>query len=825
MPVPVPRHTRGPAHPINKLNIHPGDASHHLSVFHNLTQSLPLPPPGPPPSFGTREEWISSLPSWRRNKPRRIWEEDDTQVYDARNVQSFQQGLNNADNASFIKGDRAQACIPPVLTLIGHAGQANMPKNTTQEGEGDADDEMSSTSLEYDAESQWSGHSLFTRDGEAMEVEPGYGDGPYATSQDHTLSQFYDLAPERQDVYDNGVYTPVSDNMSPGRLVDGDPQSSPLGPMTPFGEFVDRAVETALIHGNDSATFPPGPFDLRHVGPTREAVYGIAHFDRSRHYDPVEQHRRQDVVVATGPEPVPSVTLSYKKVADPLAEWVASYVWKACTNGMSLPPEYAGSTYEITASVAIVTPNTYVFRSAGASNQYSTMPPSYLANSIRSLFMSTLLQPSAIFLAVWYIVRLPVRFGHVQFGPDHVKEIRFRAELLGLDELQHEGMDRETMEIHAPFRLVLLGCMLANKWLDDHTFSNKTWHTVSAVPIQSLNRLESLALDIFAYDLSVPSYAWAQWLDHVMSYHVSLSSPSHPQPISRPSSNPHSIVRKTIEELVDIAVASKVFRHCGDPSCSKAHPEPVFIGLEQRIRERLDASVAFEDSAVDVLEIDLDQDGPLREEYMPKRRVSRANSLRESVKNAAGVTHTDKDRDWERAIGMERNLPPPAKWSPAADEPLVRDGSRNPGHYVAVRPPMQPQHAQLLPPIQFYQALPPPTEYQQQGWNAGTAFGPARLGIQHPGPYSTPYGPLLHSRSASLSAGHACAIPDYPHSRSQSQTHFEYACSDMRMTSQKMVPLPPPELPWTGAEQYGYGATYGRFFDPGAYYEAHWVRT
>jgi hypothetical protein len=95
-----------------------------------------------------------------------------------------------------------------------------------------------------------------------------------------------------------------------------------------------------------------------------------------------------------------------------------------------------------------------------------------LAGSVHSLFLSTLLQPSAILLALWYIARLPVYFGGVSLGTEHVKELRFRVELLG-DIC--DGMDKEALVTKAPFRLVLLGCMLANKWLDDHTFSNKTW--------------------------------------------------------------------------------------------------------------------------------------------------------------------------------------------------------------------------------------------------------------------------------------------------------------------------------------------------------------
>lgn len=85
------------------------------------------------------------------------------------------------------------------------------------------------------------------------------------------------------------------------------------------------------------------------------------------------------------------------------------------------------------------------------------------------MLLSSLLQPSAVFLATWYIARLPVYFGNVHFNGDPAREILFRVALLG------EGQDRENMETTAPFRLLVLGFMLANKWLDDHTFSNKTW--------------------------------------------------------------------------------------------------------------------------------------------------------------------------------------------------------------------------------------------------------------------------------------------------------------------------------------------------------------
>lgn len=111
-------------------------------------------------------------------------------------------------------------------------------------------------------------------------------------------------------------------------------------------------------------------------------------------------------------------------------------------------------------------------------NRFSEGAPASLARSVRSVLCSTLLQPSAIVLALWYIARLPVYFNWQKHDgevlPSHQQQ-EFRDELFRNDLSSLFGDDRDSLEFQAPFRLIVLGCMLANKWLDDHTFSNKTW--------------------------------------------------------------------------------------------------------------------------------------------------------------------------------------------------------------------------------------------------------------------------------------------------------------------------------------------------------------
>jgi len=336
-----------------------------------------------------------------------------------------------------------------------------------QEFEEDADDEVN---LDYDIASQWSGGTSRSEDVTEMDIEGPNDDHPLpAVGGDAAYPD--DLFPQRHPQFDDSYSPTLEGGASPGPAADEDPVSSPLGPITPFGVFVDRAVATSQFSVSPEVVLPALP-SAAIFGP--HSPYGIRYGTQlpasTVQYEATGQRPATAVPPAQEVIQMPSATHSYKKVADPLAEWVATYIWKVCTTGMSL---HTQCTYVCFAPVSLRIP--HIIHRGGPFHQYPPLPPAYLANSIRSLLLSTLLQPSAVLLAVWYIVRLPVRFGGVSLRPDAMKEARFRLELLGLGEWQDPGAAKAA-EAHAPFRLVLLGCMLANKWLDDHTFSNKTWY-------------------------------------------------------------------------------------------------------------------------------------------------------------------------------------------------------------------------------------------------------------------------------------------------------------------------------------------------------------
>lgn len=452
MPVPVPRFTKPRAHPVIKTNTS-GTDQLNPPVFHHLSSTLPVSPIGPPPSFGTREQWINSLPSWRRTKPRRIWE-DDARL---RERDCFPQGLTVADNAAVIKGARAQACIPPLHTLLDSSRSVGSSAQFAQGCDEDADDEMSLVGSDgdqgqFDGQSQWSATSPFGSDG--MDVE-------YHSRLDNSPTDWEC----GEQAYERGAFTPVFEDQSPGTNSGRDPISSPLEPVTPFGDFVDRAVAA------DTQPHPAVYENTIIEEPQFNQACGPECYQPQQEYQPVPENTKNPT---PAPELVvtPSATPSYKKLAEPLSEWVANYVWKVCTTGLSLPSMFSPM-YVSSFNSFHCYPSNLPFFSSSPINQYATLPPSYLAASVHSLLLSTLLQPSAVFLALWYIVRLPVYFGANGLGNDRVKELRFRVALLGD---ARGGLDRSSMEESAPFRLIVLGCMLANKWLDDHTFSNKTWY-------------------------------------------------------------------------------------------------------------------------------------------------------------------------------------------------------------------------------------------------------------------------------------------------------------------------------------------------------------
>jgi hypothetical protein len=588
--------------------------------------------------------------------------------------------------------------------------------------------------------------------------------------------------PHGPDLYfedDGGLFAPILEDDSPD-MMNGDIGSSPIEPVTPFGDYVDRAVaasDTTVVHD----PFVPARSQEFQLPISVNCDSQLCHLHPYPHAE-----LKEESLSAVNEQPS-TASLIHKQLAEPMAEWLVSYAWKVCTNVLVLPRTIA----------PYALPN---------APQLRRPMPMYLVARVHSLLMSTLLQPSAMLLALWYIVRLPVYLGAPGLGPEHVKERRFRVELLSDT---RDVLDGESLEGTATFRLIVLGCMLANKWLDDHTFSNKTWHTISNVPVQLLNKLEYFALDILSYDLSISSSVWSQWLSHLLSYHHSLTTTTYPQPIARPASNPFVIIRKTIQEIMEAPLG-------------RSMNEPIFLGVERRLKEKLGLYALPHEP--DTFDIDLDQDGPLREEYLPRRRISNGSSssshgseLGDHSQNGTSVhLHT-------LALQGSISLPPPAKWSPAGDEPICRPSGGTAPMYLPVQPPLAPHYVGAVPTV--YHAWPatgPP--YAPFAHHSEGDYTMNALPIPRYTYWAPMSGPSAVQHPYPICTSDYYAGPD--HVRGYSLGGFDYLCSDIRLSSDGTGCPTQPTASWTPLHQHGYLTSRQSLppHPPPSTYRSAWIR-
>ncbi|KAH9030152.1 hypothetical protein EDB85DRAFT_1457289 [Lactarius pseudohatsudake] len=94
---------------------------------------------------------------------------------------------------------------------------------------------------------------------------------------------------------------------------------------------------------------------------------------------------------------------------------------------------------------------------------------------IHRILFATAVPHSAIFLALWYIFRLPISPQTVVYAQDTARA-RFRDSLKNGSAHLIEGY---------MMRVFTAGIMLADKWVNDQTFQLRTWHEIPAYPKSS----------------------------------------------------------------------------------------------------------------------------------------------------------------------------------------------------------------------------------------------------------------------------------------------------------------------------------------------------
>ncbi|GAA5887953.1 hypothetical protein JCM6882_000813 [Rhodosporidiobolus microsporus] len=75
------------------------------------------------------------------------------------------------------------------------------------------------------------------------------------------------------------------------------------------------------------------------------------------------------------------------------------------------------------------------------------------------------------------------------------------------------GQDAQTTSFKAaPFKIVLGALMIANKTLQDNSYRNETFSTVSGIPLADVNALEAHVFTALMFDVAIREDKWAAWL-------------------------------------------------------------------------------------------------------------------------------------------------------------------------------------------------------------------------------------------------------------------------------------------------------------------------
>ncbi|PVU92509.1 hypothetical protein BB561_003775 [Smittium simulii] len=117
-----------------------------------------------------------------------------------------------------------------------------------------------------------------------------------------------------------------------------------------------------------------------------------------------------------------------------------------------------------------------------------------------SIFTSTQVSTSAIFLALLYFKRL----------------------------YQSPNFSQAAEKIGSEFSMFSVSLMLASKYLDDNTFATKTWAKVSLVPVSKFFNMQNEFLKAIDYKLYVDPSEYYNWSCKLDFFYNSYSNPSSP---------------------------------------------------------------------------------------------------------------------------------------------------------------------------------------------------------------------------------------------------------------------------------------------------------
>ena len=312
---------------------------------------------------------------------------------------------------------------------------------------------------------------------------------------------------------------------------------SPNGfPPTPtFDDDVYRAPSGDATHRHSMTVWPPGFGESSLISGGGGSYLTTAAPEADVDITLVEENPSpslEDAHIKLVPSPRELLRIANEQAranaATNLSDWASEVLWEMCVpimGGSEYVPTFRRPRQKVdlrklsrSSPLSSVT----LRRSQSLSANILVPPP------FKRFAQQTIYQVSAsagsLFLALWYIRRLPI-------GPAYTAD---GEKILFNDRERAFRDDLFAMRSEIPWRLLVLGLTLSNKWLEDNTFTTKTWYAlafvfcprtppdsydrneVTGLSLPSMKSVETKALSLFEWILS-PKLD--EWLDFLQQLH------------------------------------------------------------------------------------------------------------------------------------------------------------------------------------------------------------------------------------------------------------------------------------------------------------------
>ncbi|PNS19299.1 hypothetical protein CAC42_2476 [Sphaceloma murrayae] len=248
------------------------------------------------------------------------------------------------------------------------------------------------------------------------------------------------------------------------------------------------------------------------------------------------------------------------------------------------------------------------------------------------------------------------------------------------------------------YRLLTVALMLGNKFLDDNTYTNKTWADVSGISVAEVHIMEVEFLSNMKYNLFTSAEQWAQWQTQLGKFARFLERASHPPVLPLPQSghgqinlpSPPTSFQASPPRVPSPGVQTFYGSHFQQPNLTVNTPSPLAPVSNPNVRKR-----------------SLEEDG------IPQvaKRVMHSSSFQNQSQDYATFSKSSISGSYDAALQARQNRL--SQSGPLVDVPATQSS----------HPQIESGSLTRLPPLTQHLRNPVPTT--QSSWHAAPAsIGP-----------------------------------------------------------------------------------------------------